>query len=151
VTRKRRSGDWSFIREHSLSLILAALVGSLLLLYIRSDSDTHLETFYGNALADWLGVFVFVIASKYFYEVGSGESRKPSARFHARLGSFLVKHSLTLFLALTGVVWAVAFARSDVDSKNGELMGNILSDWTQVLGLVLITKFAWERGSKEGR
>jgi hypothetical protein len=29
------------------------------------------------------------------------------------------------------------------------VIGNIVSDWTQVLGLVIITKYARERGSKE--
>jgi len=27
----------------------------------------------------------------------------------------------------------------------------VVSDWTQVLGLVLLTKYARERGSKEGQ
>jgi len=59
-------------------------------------------------------------------------------------------HSLTIVLATTGFGWAVAFAHSDVNSKAGAVVGNILSDWTQVLGLVVITKYARERGSKEG-
>jgi hypothetical protein len=29
------------------------------------------------------------------------------------------------------------------------VIGNIVSEWTQVLGLVLITKYAREQGSKE--
>ena len=68
-----------------------------------------------------------------------------------RIGRFLVKHSLTLVLMATGVVWLVVYARSDVDSKAGQVVGNIVSDWTQVLGLVLITKYTRERGSKEGQ
>ena len=42
------------------------------------------------------------------------------------------------------------YSRSDVDSKAGQVIGNIVSNWTQVLGLVVITKYARERGSKEG-
>ena len=62
---------------------------------------------------------------------------------------FLV--SLTLVLALTGFGWVVLYARSDVDSKSGQVVGNIVSAWTQVLGLVVITKYARESGSKEGK
>jgi hypothetical protein len=52
-------------------------------------------------------------------------------------------------LMATGVAWLVVYARSDVDSKAGQVVGHIVSDWTQVLGLVLITKYTKERGSKE--
>jgi hypothetical protein len=38
-----------------------------------------------------------------------------------------------------------------VDSKAGQVLGNIVSDWTQVLGLVVLTKYAREIGSKEGQ
>jgi len=154
MARKRRSTSTSesksFLREHSLSLVLAGVLALLLVLYARSDPGTHLGAFFGNAIADWLGVFAFVIATKYFFETGSGESRQPSPHFHVRMGRFLVKHSLTLVLAATGIAWAIAYARSDVDSRTGQVVGNIVSNWVQLLGLVLITKYARERGSKEG-
>jgi hypothetical protein len=35
------------------------------------------------------------------------------------------------------------------DSKWGQVVGNIVSEWTQVLGLVLMTKRLIEVGSKE--
>jgi len=130
---------------------VGALVVLWIVLYARSDPHTHLGAFYGNAIADWLGVFVFVVATKYFFEIGSGESRKPPRRhLHARVLSFVIAHSLTIVLALTGVVWAIVFARSQVDSKDGQVIGNILSDWTQLLGLVVLTKYVKETGSKEG-
>jgi hypothetical protein len=151
MPRKRRATPASFLREHSLSLVLAGILILLFLLYTRSDPQTHRGAFYGNAIADWLGVFVFVISTKYFFEAGSGESRQPAPHFHVCVGRFLVKHSLTIVLAVTGAAWAAAYARSDVDSKAGQVVGNIVSDWTQVLGLVLITKYARERGSKEGQ
>ena len=151
MTRKRRKKPAaSFFREHSLSLVLATVLGALLALYAHADSETHLGTFYGNAIADWLGVFVFVIATKYFFETGSGESRSPCQAFHARVLRVLQVHSLTIVLALTGAIWVFVYARSDVDSRYGQVVGNIVSDWTQVLGLVIITKYARERGSKEG-
>ena len=138
------------LREHSLSLTLAVIVVSLFLIYLRADPSTHAGAFFGNAIADWLGVLVFVVASKYFFEAGSGESKRPSKHFHARVGRFLVTHSLTIALAVTGAAWVVVYTRSDVDSKWGQVIGNVVSDWTQVLGLVIITKYAWETGSKEG-
>ena len=141
----------SFLRQHSLVLVLAAIVVFLVVAYSHADQTTHLGTFYGNAIADWLGALVVVIATKYFYETGSAESRKPHPRMHVRLGRFLVRHSLTLVLLATGAVWVVVYTRSDVNSKYGAVAGNIVSQWTQILGLVLITKYAWEVRSKEGR
>ena len=150
MPRNRSARRASSLRDHSLSLIIAASLTTLLVLYARSDPATHLGAFYGNAIADWVGVLVFVIATKYFVEIGSAESRKPSSRFHVRVLRLLLQHSLTLVLASTGIGWVILYARHDVDSKYGQLLGNVVSDWTQVLGLVIITKYARERGSKEG-
>jgi hypothetical protein len=119
-------------------------------MYGRSDPRTHLGTFYGNAIADWLGVLVFVVATKYFFETGSGESRQPASRVRVRIGRLLMKHSLTIVLGLSGIAWVIVYLRSNVDTKYGQVIGNIVSAWAQVLGLVLITKYARERGSKEG-
>src|SRR5215467_2190688 len=141
----------SFLRQHSLVLVLGAIVVFLLVAYSRSDHTTHLGTFYGNAIADWLGTLAVVVATKYFYEAGSAESRRPHPRLHVRTGRFLVRHSLTLVLLATGAVWVAVYSRSDVDSKYGAVVGNIVSQWTQILGLVLITKYAWEVRSKEGQ
>jgi hypothetical protein len=129
---------------------VAGILALLLIMYGRSDPRTHLGTFYGNAIADWLGVLVFVVATKYFFEIGSGESRQPASRVRVRIGRLLVKHSLTLVLGLTGIAWVIVYLRSNVDTKYGQVIGNIVSAWAQVLGLVLITKYARERGSKEG-
>jgi hypothetical protein len=60
MPRKRASTP--FLREHSLSLTLAGILIFLFLMYRRSDPSTHLGALYGNAIADWLGVLVFVIA-----------------------------------------------------------------------------------------
>ena len=141
----------SFFRRHSLVLTLLAIVVSLVVAYSRADPATHLGTFYGNAIADWLGTLVVVIATKYFYETGSAESRTPPPRLHVRVGRFLLRHSLTLVLLGTGAGWVAIYARSNVDSKYGAVSGNIVSQWTQIVGLVLITKYAWEVRSKEGR
>jgi hypothetical protein len=45
----------------------------------------------------------------------------------------------------------MAFARMDPGSRWGQEAGNILSEWTQQLGLVLMTKRLIERRSKESQ
>ena len=148
---RRPRASTSFLREHSLSLTLAGILIFLFLMYRRSDPSTHLGALYGNAIADWLGVLVFVLATKYFFEIGSGESKRPTRHFHERIARFLIEHSLTIALALTGAAWVVVYAKNDVNSKWGQVIGNIVSDWTQLLGLVIITKYFRETGSKEGK
>jgi len=49
---------------------------------------------------------------------------------------WLREHSLTLFLLVTGIAWVVAFKAMDPNSKWGQVVGNIVSEWTQILGLV---------------
>ena len=44
------------LRKHSLSLAALAVVVLLIVLYHRSSPDTHMGTFFGNAIADWTGV-----------------------------------------------------------------------------------------------
>ena len=46
-------------------------------------------------------------------------------------------------------MWAIAYARIDPSGKAGQVVGNIVSEWTQVLGLVEMTKYVREIGSKE--
>jgi hypothetical protein len=145
-----RRASAGFIREHSLSLTIAGVLVFLLTMYVRSSPSTHVGAFYGNAIADWLGMLVFIVATKYFFESGSGESRRPHPRMHMRAVRFFVRHSLTIVLLATGAAWTVVYARSDVDSKSGQVIGNIVSEWTQLLGLVVITKYMRETGSKEG-
>jgi hypothetical protein len=157
-TRRRSKGQArpglstarAFLHEHSLSLVLLGTLLALVLAYSVSDKSTHFGSFLGNAVADWLGMLVFVVATKYFFEVGSGESREPPRRFHEHAIDFLVTHSLTVVLVLSGAAWVVVYLHSDVDGKYGQVVGNIVSEWTQLLGLVVITKYARERGSKEG-
>lgn len=150
MTHQRKRAGAGRRHSHSLSASVTAVIVLLLFLYSRSDPRTHTGAFLGNAIADWLGVLVFVVATKYFFEIGSGESRTPPQHLHTRIGRLLVDHSLTIVLTLTGIAWAVVYSRMQVDSKAGEVIGNVVSDWTQVLGLVLLTKYARESDSKEG-
>jgi hypothetical protein len=118
---------------------------------MRADPGTHLGSFFGNAIADWTGVVVTVFATKYFYEIGSSESRKPHGRPKSRLHEMVRNHSLSIFLVVTGIGWAILYVRMDSEAKWGQVVGNIVSEWTQLLGLVLLTKRLIEEKSKESK
>jgi len=139
------------LREHSLSLVAAGILVVWIVLYRSSSSSTHWGSFFGNAIADWSGVFVTVVATKYFYERGSAESKRPPKKWRTKIPAILENHSLTILLIVTGVGWLIAFARMEPGSKWGQVVGNILSEWVQLLGVVLLTKRFFERGSAESR
>ena len=152
MNRTRASGPKAgFLKHHSLSF---AAIGVLLLwvfLYLYADPKTHRGSFFGNAIADWTGVVVTVIATKYFYEIGSAESRQPRRRLRNRLLESARNHSLTIFLLITGVGWLLLYLKMDSEGKWGQVIGNIVSEWTQLLGLVLMTKRLIEDKSKESK
>ena len=139
------------IHKHSLSLAALGVVVILIALYSGSDPATHTGSFFGNAIADWTGVFVTVLMTKHLYEKGSTESKKPKGKLRSPVAELLREHSLTLLLLITGIAWVVAFRAMNPSSKWGQVVGNIVSEWTQILGLVLMTKRLVEIGSKESQ
>jgi len=139
----------TFLRKHSLSIASLAVVILLIVLYRHSNQDTHLGSFFGNAIADWTGVFVTIVLTKFLYEKGSAESKQPKGILPSAVMEFFREHSLTIFLVITGIAWILAFAGMDPNSKWGQVVGNIVSEWTQILGLILMTKRLMEVGSKE--
>lgn len=147
MKRSRRSQ--SFLRKHSLSLAALGVVIFLIVLYRVSDPATHVGSFFGNAIADWTGVFVTIVMTKFLYEKGSAESKQPKGMLPSKVLELLREHSLTIFLVITGIGWVVAFGAMDPESRWGQVVGNIVSEWTQILGLVLLTKHLIEVGSKE--
>jgi hypothetical protein len=146
-----RTGNNSFIRHHSLSIASVFILLCWILLYSRWNPSTHWGAFFGNAIADWTGLVVTVLATKFMYEKGSAESRKPPHRLLRPVWETLQEHSLSIFLLITGIVWVVLFAKSDPNSKWGQVVGNIVSEWTQIFGLVILTKKLIETHSKESR
>jgi len=146
---KQRGKPQQFLRKHSLSLAALGVVVLLVALYRRSNPSTHIGSFFGNAIADWTGVLVTVVMTKHLYEKGSAESKQPKGKLPSATMEWLREHSLTLFLLITGAGWVVAFGAMDPNSKWGQVVGNIVSEWTQILGLVLMTKHFMEIGSKE--
>src|SRR4051794_17682241 len=135
--------------RHSLSLTAAAVLAIWIISYIRSDSHSHAGSFFGNAIADWSGVVMTILATKWFFEKGSRESRQPRTEYANPFLEFLHEHSLTIFLVVTGLGWVFLFLRMDPDSKWGTVVSNIVSEWTQQIGMVVLTKRLIESGSKE--
>ena len=140
----------SFLRDHGLGLAVAGIMLLWLGLYVGADPDTHIGAFYGNATADWLGSLMIVIATKYCYEIGSAESRPPHPKGRSPVVRLLIDHSLTILLLVTGAIWIAVYRQLPPNGKSGQVVGNVVSEWTQVLGLVVLTKYIGERGSKEG-
>jgi hypothetical protein len=148
-TRKHRKR--SFLHEHSLSIVSVCILLLWVGFYILSNPSTHLGSFFGNAIADWSGVVVTVLATKYLYEKGSAESKPLPKHALTPILKWCRDHSLTLFLLVTGAGWVALFIRMDPDAKWGQVVGNIVSEWTQIFGLVLLTKRMIEIHSKESR
>ncbi len=149
MTEKHISKKYGFLREHSLSIASTAILVLWICLYCVSNPSTHIGSFFGNAIADWSGVVVTVFATKYMYEKGSAESRKPPNTFLGPTLDRLRDHSLTIFLLVTGIGWIALYVVMDSEAKWGQVVGNIVSEWTQIFGLVLLTKRLIERHSKE--
>ena len=140
-----------FFYHHSLSIVSLTLLVLWILLYAYSDPHTHLGSFFGNAIADWSGSVVIIVGTKYLLEVHSAESRPVRRHLNNRVVDFLYEHSLLIFLGVTGIGWALLFWRMNPDSKWGQVVGNIVSEWLQMGGLVFLTKRLIEKGSKESR
>ena len=138
----------AFLHEHGLSIAVVLIFLLWVGLYCVSSEKTHLGAFYGNAIADWSGSIVIVLGTKFLIERGSSESKqKPPPE--GGIAGILYEHSLTIFLVITGIGWALLFAHMDANSKWGQVVGNVVSEWLQMTGLVFLTKRLVERGSKE--
>src|SRR5581483_10180846 len=146
MTRRRRRPWW---QKHSLTLVAGAILVLWILLYAKSSPVTHAGSFFGNAIADWSGLVVMALATAHLYEKGSAESKQPRHTLRNRIEEKLRDHSLTIFLVITGALWLALFVRMDAQGKWGQVVGNIVSEWTQILGVVLLTKRLIERGSKD--
>src|SRR5437762_4237550 len=152
MSKTRGLRNRSFFEHHSLSIVVIAILIVWIFLYARANPSTHLGSFFGNAVADWTGLVVTVIATKYFYEIGSAESRQPRAGdVGSHLRHIIRNHSLTIFLLLTEIGWVALYIHMNSEAKWGQVVGNIVSEWTQLLGMVLLTKRLIEEKSKESR
>lgn len=138
------------LHDHGLSIVAISVFALWTVLYSISDDKTHLGAFFGNAIADWSGSVVIILGTKFLVERGSAESKqKPPPR--GGVAGIIYEHSLLIFLVVTGIAWAILFARSDPQSKWGQVVGNVTSEWVQMCGLVFLTKSLVEKGSKESK
>src|ERR1041384_4069911 len=116
----------SSVGRHSLSLIAAAFLITWIVGYQFLDPKTHLGAFFGNAIADWSGSLVIILGTKFLYEVGSAESRPVKEKERPAWLNTLHRHSLLIFIIVTGIGWTILFLRMNVDSKWGQVVGNIV-------------------------
>jgi len=151
MRRKAQNEKGSFIRRHSLTIVAAALLVLWIVLYLKSKPDTHLGLFFGNAIADWAGLLMAILGTKYLVESHSAESHPPRHRKRKKIANFLYRHSLLLFIAGTGIFWAILYWRMDPQGKWGQVVGNIVSDWVEIGGITFLTKGLIEKGSEESR
>jgi peptidoglycan/LPS O-acetylase OafA/YrhL len=139
-------------KYHSLTIVTVAILLTWLVSYYFSDPNTHHGSFFGNAVADWLGSVVMILGTKYLYERGSAECRRVRYPWlNHPVMEFLREHSLSIFLIITGAGWVYAFVHMDPNGKWGQVVGNIVSEWTQAFGLIVLTKKLIERGSPESK
>lgn len=150
VERPRRHKS-SSLHHHSLTIAAVIILVTWICLYVVSSPSTHLGSFFGNAIADWTGTVVMILATKYLYEKGSAESRRLPKTVLSPALEWLRDHSLSIFLLITGAAWVIAYAKMDSEGKWGQVVGNIVSEWTQISGVVIMTKRLIERHSKESR
>lgn len=139
-------------RYHSLSIVTGVILLTWIIAYVFSDPSKHLGSFFGNAIADWTGSVVMILGTKFLYERGSAESRDYQERhLRHRILDVLEEHSLSIFLIVTGIGWTIAYIHMDPNGKWGAVVGNIVSEWTQTFGIVVLTKRLIEVGSKESK
>ena len=148
---KRKKRDQPWYAQHSLSLVSVGLLILWIVGYSRLDPETHLGSFCGNAIADWSGSVVIILGTKFFYEVGSAESRPFLKHRKNPVLDFFWRHSLLILIGVTGLGWLILSLRMSPDSKWGQVVGNLVSEWVQMAGLVFLTKRLIERGSKESQ
>ena len=141
--------DMKFLHRHSLSIVTGLIVLALVACYglLIRDASTHLGSFVGNAIADWSGMFMTVLATKYLYEA----KRHPHEPMHLGFRLMIHNHPLMLFLLVTGSGWLGLFLALPVEDKWGQVVGNLVSEWTQSLGFVWLTKRFIERKAVEHR
>jgi hypothetical protein len=149
MQRKRTRGKRPWFVRHSLTIVASVLLLLWLGGYLWLDPKSRLSAFCGNAIADWSGSLVIILGTKFFYEVGSKESRRFHSHGSNRWWNFVLEHSLLIFIGVTGIGWGLLFWHMQPESKWGQVVGNLLSEWGQMAGLVFLTKRLVEVGSKE--
>jgi hypothetical protein len=147
MPRRKKSRSW--FGHHSLSLVAATLLLLWIAGFLYLAPGSRLHEFCGNAIADWSGSLVIILGTKFLYEIGSAESRPLRGRNPNPLLELLREHSLLIFIGITGIGWMLLYLKMNPESEWGQVVGNIVSEWVQMAGLVFLTKRLVEIGSKE--
>ena len=137
----------SFLERHSLSLAAGLVVLLVLIAYTLSDPASHSGAFFGNAIADWTGVFVSVLAAKHLSERKVRQPLPDGSPLSAHVSRLVHNHSLSLFLALTGIAWVIFYSQVNPEARWGQVVGSLVSEWTQNLGFVFMTKRLMEQST----
>lgn len=151
MTAPKSSARHGFFQQHSLSIVSGGLLLLWIVLYTLSDPATHFGSFFGNAIADWSGSLVLILGTKFLIEVRAAGSLPARRHLKNPVANFIYRHSLLLIIIVTGLGWAVLFARMNPASKWGQVVGSLVSEWLQMGGLVFLTKRLIEKGSPQSR
>jgi hypothetical protein len=139
----------SFIQRHMLTLVACVVLLSWVFFYMPSNPDTHWGSFFGNAIADWSGVVASIICTRILYERGAPGCRHRKAKDKNLVIRWIKNHTLTVFFGVTLIGWIILFARMSATSKWGQVVGNVVSEWTQILGMIWLTKMFYEEQVKK--
>ena len=60
---------------------------------------------------------MIILGTKFFYEVGSKESRPVHTHRKNKVANFLLKHSLLIFIGVTGLGWGILYWQMNPDGK----------------------------------
>lgn len=139
----------SFIQRHMLSLMACVVLIAWILFYLPANPDTHWGSFFGNAIADWSGVVASIVCMRVLYERGAPGCRHLKATDKNPVIRWVKTHSLTTFFGVTLIGWIIVFAKMSSTSKWGQVVGNVVSEWTQILGMIWLTKMFYEEQVKK--
>jgi|SRR5271165_2266311 len=139
----------NFIQRHTLTLVACVILLSWILFYLPSDPDTHWGSFFGNAIADWSGVVASIICTRILYERGAPGCRHRKAKDPNPVIRWIKNHTLTVFFGVTWIGWIILFDKMNPNSKWGQVVGNVVSEWTQILGMIWLTKLFYEEQVKK--
>ena len=92
---------------------------------------------------------MIILGTKFFYEIGSAESNPVRGRRNNRFFRTFARTLLADFYSPDWHRLDILFIRMNPESKWGQVVGNIVSEWVQMAGLVFLTKRLVEIGSKE--
>jgi hypothetical protein len=134
------TGVRGFFHRYSFSIVSGAVLLLWLVLYFPANPDTHWGSFFGNAIADWSGVVATVICTRILYERGNPDCRRRVIHEKNPFLRWIKTHSLTVFFGITLLLWIALFAYMSATSKWGQVVGNVVSEWTQILGVIWLTK-----------